>query len=62
MTEIDKFINHVSKMREAQKNYFRGRGKYDLMNARRLEQQVDKDLESLITRLPNTPKQMQLFT
>ena len=61
MAQIDKFIHHVAKMREAQKNYFRARGKYDLFNARRLEQQVDKELEELTPKLPNTPKQTELF-
>ena len=61
MTQIDKFINHVAKMREAQKSYFKARGKYDLLNARRLEQLVDKELEELTSKLPNTPKQTELF-
>lgn len=61
MAQIDKFIHHVAKMREAQRNYFKARGKYDLFNARRLEQLVDKELEELTPKLPNTPKQTELI-
>lgn len=61
MTQIDQFIQHVAKMREAQKSYFKTRGKYDLSASMRLERLVDKELEELATRLPNTPKQTELF-
>lgn len=61
MTQIDKFIHHVEKMREAQISYFKTRGKYSLMNARRLEQQVDRDLKELTPKLPNQPQQQELF-
>ena len=60
MTQIDQFIQHVAKMREAQKSYFKTRGKYDLSASMRLERLVDKELEELATRLPNTPKQTEL--
>lgn len=61
MTQIDQFIQHVAKMREAQKGYFKTRSKYDLSASMRLEKLVDKELEELAHRLPNTPKQTELF-
>lgn len=61
MAQIDQFIQHVAKMREAQKSCFKTRGKYDLSASMRLEKLVDKDLEKLAPRLPNTPKQTELF-
>lgn len=61
MTQIDQFVQHVAKMREAQKSYFKTRGKYDLSASMRLERLVDKELEELAPRLPNTPKQTELF-
>lgn len=60
MTEIDEFIMHVAKMRDAQKNYFKSRGKYNLSASIRLEKIVDKELEVLTQRLPNTPKQTEI--
>lgn len=60
MTEIDEFILHVAKMREAQKSYFKSRSKYNLSASMRLEKIVDKELEVLTPRLPNTPKQTEI--
>ena len=61
MAQIDQFIKHVAKMREAQKGYFKTRSKYDLSASMRLEKLVDKELGELTPRLPNTPKQTELF-
>ena len=48
-TEIEEFLRLVSKMRNAQKDYFKHRTNGRLVTAKELEQKVDKELNELLT-------------
>lgn len=48
---MENFIKKVAEMRSAQKNYFRYRGSNFLQDAKRLEKEVDAELQ----RLTNQP-------
>lgn len=61
MIDVRKFVHHVRKMREVQIAYFKYRNKYALMDARRLETLVDKELEELKALDVQEPKQLSMF-
>lgn len=42
---LGEFVDHVEKMREAQRWYFRSRLSHDLNDSKKLEKQVDQFLE-----------------
>ena len=45
--DLQQFAREVEKMRYFQKEYFRTRDKYDLMDAKRMERNVDALLDQL---------------
>ncbi len=48
MNELTKFEKLVFKMRELQKEYFKGRQMFHLMESKKLEKKVDKHLDDKI--------------
>jgi len=47
MNELFQFVELVSKMRDAQKSYFKNRTQTDLQRSKFLERQVDTQVEKL---------------
>ena len=61
MVEQKDFVMLVSKMREAQKAYFRGRTSIDLNRSKQLERQVDAELSQYVQSNGTLVKQPSLF-
>ena len=52
--DIDDFINLVRRMRQAQKDYFgKGRKQSDLIEAKKLEKEVDQALAKIANETPD---------
>lgn len=51
---MKEFLELVEKMRQAQKDYFKTRHHGIMIRAKKLEQEVDKQLEQLIKQSQNT--------
>lgn len=55
------FFNLVMRMREAQKEYFKTRSSLDLRQARRLQKQVDAEIERVNALAPRKDTQTAMF-
>lgn len=61
MLSQNDFVQLVSKMRDAQKAYFRGHTSMDLQRSKQLERQVDAELSQYIVNNGQVVKQPSLF-
>ena len=55
------FFNLVSRMREAQEEYFKSHSSLDLRQARRLQKQVDAEIERVNALAPHKDAQTAMF-
>lgn len=55
------FFNLVSRMREAQKEYFKTRSSLDLRQAKTLEKEIDAEIERVNALAPRKDAQTAMF-
>ena len=55
------FFDLVSRMRSAQKSYFKTKSQMALNESKRLEQEVDREIARVEELLPPKPEQPKLF-
>lgn len=57
----EQFFRLVSRMRSAQKSYFKTKSQMALNESKRLEQEVDREIARVEELLPPKPEQPKLF-
>lgn len=60
MTDVNTFIQRVSKMRELQKEHFRTRSMMSLQKAKQMEVVVDRDLKGFSDIVPQSPTEQEI--